>query len=143
MKPKSFAELYCMQQGIPATAFAQHLFRRALYPHARPLAWLVNLFSRTYFEPDRAFVEDVAKLTRYTDFFSVAMDYSQNSSNLLFLRRVLRLRVSTERMRQLVRPILKATGADETTGGTLAPFCRPDSPSSGMADQHERSSTTQ
>jgi hypothetical protein len=124
----NFAELYCEQQGIPLSAYRRHIFNRALYPHARPLTWLLSPEKSRYFEADRLFVQDVARLTRYKDFHNAGMDYNQHRASSGFLRRGLRLRISTERMRRLVRQTFKVTEDGNVTAGTLAPFQAPPPP---------------
>ena len=122
MSQQSFAVLYCRQLDLPLAEFEQHIFRRALYQHARPLTWLLVQGRKDYFRADAEFIEDVGRLTRYEDFFAVALDYGQHYSNGWYPRRVLRLRVSTERMRRLVRDVFKSTLDDAELAGTLAPF---------------------
>ncbi len=122
MSQQSFAVLYCRQLDLPLAEFERHIFRRALYQHARPVAWLLAHGRKDYFRADGEFIEDVGRLTRYEDFFAVALDYSQHYSNGWYPRRVLRLRVSTERMRRLVRDVFKSTLEDGELAGTLAPF---------------------
>jgi hypothetical protein len=129
VRPRTFSDLYCEQQGIAATEFARHAFKRALYPHARILAGALNLLNSDYFSADRDFIDDVGRLTRYHDFVSSGMDYSHHPANRGFMRRVLLLRVSTERMRRLVRTAFKHISSDsDDDQGTLEPFDVPDKP---------------
>ncbi len=127
MKPRSFFELYCEQQSIPAADYARRVFSRALYPHARPLAGVISLFNSDYFAADHDFVEDVGRLTSYHDFLGSGMDYSHHPGNRGFFRQVLRLRISTDRMRRMVRTTFKhrSAGSDDDQG-TLEPFDVPD-----------------
>ena len=118
----NFAELYCEQQGIPLSAYSRHIFHRALYPHGRPLTWLLNPDKSNYFEADRVFVQDVARLTRYEDFLDAGMYYNQHRTTSRFLRRVLRLRISTGRMHKLVRQTFKVTEDANMNDRTLSPF---------------------
>lgn len=122
MKSVRFIDLYCQQQGIAVGDFGAHLFQRALYPQARPLAGLLGLMRRDYFQADRFFIEDVARLERYEDFHVVGVEYSQHHSNGWFLRRSLRLRVSAERMRRIVREVFKGSVSEPETMDSLAPF---------------------
>lgn len=122
MKSVRFIDLYCQQQGIEAADFEAHIFDRALYPAARPLAGILGFFRRDYFQADRFFIEDVARLRRYEDFHAIGIEYSQHHSNGWFLRRVLRLRVSTERMRRIVRDVFKGSVTEPETMDSIAPF---------------------
>lgn len=122
MKSVRFIDLYCQQQGIDAADFVAHIFERALYPQARPLTGLLGLIRRDYFQADRFFIDDVSRLQRYEEFHAIGVDYSQHHSNGWFLRRVLRLRVSTERMRRIVREVFKGSVMEPETLDTIAPF---------------------
>jgi len=122
MKSVRFIDLYCQQQGIDPGEFAPHLFQRALYPQARPLVGLLGFLRRDYFQADRFFIEDVARLQCYEDFHLVGVDYSQHHSNGWFPRRVLRLRVSTERMRRIVREVFRGSVTEPETMDSIAPF---------------------
>lgn len=117
-----FADLYCRQQGIAPADFDRHVFHRVIYPHAKPLTWLLWLVRHDYFRADWAFIADVGRLSCYEDFFNTAMDFSQDHCNGWYVRRVLRLRVSTERTRRLVRDVFKSTIDEAEPEGTLAPF---------------------
>ncbi|MCW5549066.1 MAG: hypothetical protein KIT44_08890 [Opitutaceae bacterium] len=129
MRPRTFSELYCEQQGIAPAEFSRHAFRRALYPHARLLAGAISLLDSDYFSADRDFVEDVGRLTRYHDFVSSGMDYSHHPANRGFMRQLLLVRVSTERMRRMVRTAFRQTSTDsDDDQGTMEPFEVPDKP---------------
>lgn len=122
MKSVRFIDLYCQQQGIDAAEFGTHIFERALYPQARPLVGVLRLTRRDYFQADRFFIDDVSRLQRYEDFHAIGVEYSQHHSNGWFVRRVLRLRVSTERMRRIVREVFKGSVMEPETIDSIAPF---------------------
>ena len=122
MKSVRFIDLYCQQHGIDAAEFGAHIFERALYPQARPLTGVLGLIRRDYFQADRFFIDDVSRMQRYEDFHAIGVDYSQHHSNGWFLRRVLRLRVSTERMRRIVREVFKGSVMEPEPLDTIAPF---------------------
>ncbi len=122
MKSVRFIDLYCQQQGIDAAEFGAHIFERALYPQARPLTEVLGLVRRDYFQADRFFIDDVARLQRYEDFHAIGVEFSQHHSNGWFLRRVLHLRVSTERMRRIVREVFKGSVMEPESMESIAPF---------------------
>jgi len=122
MKSVRFIDLYCQQQGIDAAEFGAHIFDRALYPQARPLVGVLGLIRRDYFQADRFFIDDVSRLQRYEDFHAIGVEYSQHHSNGWFLRRALCLRVSTERMRRIVREVFRGSVMEPEVMDTIAPF---------------------
>ncbi len=118
-----FQELYCEQHSLTPEQYSRHLRSRALYPHARIFVPILTLFDSDYLAADNDFVDDVAQLKRYNDFFSASFQYIHHPVNRGFLRRRCRLRVSTERMRRIVRHTLKAQ-AIVSTQETMMPFPR-------------------
>lgn len=122
---RTFAELYCERKGISIDDYSKEVLWAGLYLHARPLAVLINLVHRDYFAPDRDFVEDVGRLRHYHDFIGSGLDFSHHPENRGFLRSVLKVRVSTEKMRQLVKSHLRekeTAHPDLADKGTLEPF---------------------
>lgn len=116
-----FQQLYCDQHSLSPEQFSRHLRSRALYPHARFIAPIFTLFNSDYLAADNDFVEDVSQLTRYNEFFSSSFQYIHHPVNRGFLRRYCRIRISTERMRRIVRHTLKAQAA-VATQETMTPF---------------------
>lgn len=103
MKPAHFAEHYCDLHKLTLDEFPRHLRKHALYPHARFIVPILTLFNGDYLAADNDFIQDVGQLTRYNDFFGSSFEYIHHPANRGFLRRVLRLRISTERMRRIIR----------------------------------------
>lgn len=112
MEPRrTFADLYCEQNGLPRPQYHAAVFRRALFPHAWLAGWLLRLFRRLHFLPDHEFVEDVGHITCVADFTYPLGSFIEHPANRGVLRRVLRLRVSARRMLKLVRAVFAAEGA--------------------------------
>lgn len=135
---RTFAELYCEMHGLSIDDYARVILRRGLYLHARPLAPLLNLFSSEYFAADRDFVEDVGRLRHYHEFIGCGLDFSHHPENRGFMRSVLRLRVSTEKMRVLVKSVLRAKDAElhePDDKGTIEPFAQKNPDATGKAEQ--------
>ncbi len=99
--PPTFRERYCRQWGLRPDEFEEHLFRRALYLHARLLRPLLEL-ADGYFGPDREFLRAVGDLRSRRLFHGEAAEYHALSDRRRVLRRWLRLRVSAERTRVLM-----------------------------------------
>ncbi len=102
--PLSFRERYCAHYGLRPEQFETHLFGRALYPHARPVRWLLDR-SPNYFMADREFLRNVGDLRSRRSFHAEAGEYGSHAKNTGFLRRWLRLRVSAERVRLIMESI--------------------------------------
>ena len=138
---RTFAELYCEERGLSIDDYPKAVLKAGLYLHARPLAVLINLVHRDYFSPDRDFIEDVGRLRHYHDFIGCGLDFSHHPENRGFLRSALRIRVSTEKMRQLVKSHLKVKGTAHPAPedkGTLEPFAKDRAGDSGEAKESSR-----
>jgi hypothetical protein len=64
---------------------------------------LVTLLKRYHFAADYDFINNVRELTRYRDFDFYYQDFSRHPKHCGFARRVLRLRVSSKRLRFIIR----------------------------------------
>ncbi|HEY0945602.1 MAG TPA: hypothetical protein VGD81_10055 [Opitutaceae bacterium] len=125
MRAKTFAELYCAAHALSAEEFAPVVLNRTLYPHARLFGWLVTLFHRRHFEADYDFVHDAGRLMRFRDFDLAVDEFLYHPGNRGFWRRVARVRVSSQRLRRLVRETLHTRAAEELSADdaeTQVPF---------------------
>jgi hypothetical protein len=111
MSRATFAELYCARHGLAPDAYQQAVFRRVLYPHARPLAWLLPLLDRDYFAADLDLVRAAGLARKLGEYANDAEEFVHHPANRGALRRVLRLRVSARRLRALLREVLPASGS--------------------------------
>ena len=96
--PESFKEKVCRHFDIPPERYGETVLQLTLYPHAR---WLRRFIASEWLAPDRNFVAEVGRLTRWRGFSEIAWDFRREPRNRLFWRRSLRLRVSVLRMRVL------------------------------------------
>jgi hypothetical protein len=107
------AEAYAARHGgAGEDRCHQALFWRGLYLHAWPVALILGGYRADFFNADREFICDLARLTRFRDFGEAAYDFASHTDNRRFTRRWLRLRVSSHRLRRQVRQLLHATGGD-------------------------------
>lgn len=97
----SFAERFCARHGLSPGAYGEAVLRRALYPHARGVYCALACLSENYGRADRDFIHGVGMIRRLQDFSGEAADYMDHPANRGFLRRRLRLRVSSRRLRRL------------------------------------------
>lgn len=99
--PPTFRERYCRRWNLRPEDFEDHLFRRALYLHARLLRPLLELLNG-HFTADREFLRSVADLRSRRMFHAEASEFHSGEAGRRFLRRWLRLRVSADRTRLLM-----------------------------------------
>ena len=104
----TFAERFCAQHHIAPEAYETAVLRRSLHTLARLLRPLLDLFP-AYFSADREFVRGVGRISRLREFEGEAQDFAQDPANRGILRQRLRLRISTRRLRHLVRATLHDT----------------------------------
>ena len=124
MNTRTFAEAYCSKHGIPGDRFEAVVLARALYPHARLLAPILRVMWPQHFAADLDLVRGAGQLRRVRDFSLESLDYTHHPANQGGLRRVLRLRASTQRLRRLVVQALHDPSERLTPvpGGTEIPF---------------------
>ena len=127
MTEKTFAQLYCEQQGLAPGQYERVVLRRALYPHARLLAPLISYLWPQHFVADLDFVRSVARLRRFREFFYESEEFAHHPANRGFWRLTANLRISSRKLRRLVRSTLhpEAEGEREELSATLGRSPRP------------------
>jgi hypothetical protein len=132
MTEKTFAELYCEKRGISAEDYAKLLFKETLYPHCRPFVWLIRMVWPRHFAADVEFVNSVARLRRFREFYYESEEFAHHPENRGLWRITLNFRISSRQMRHLVRttlyPDAQASSLEDHTavpfGGVEAPAKR-------------------
>jgi len=99
---KTFRDIYCSRHSLDPKNYQHAVLRRCLYLHAQPLWWLLGWSHPGFFQPDLELIESIAQLRSRKDFASEAADFQNHPGNRNLLKRVLRLRVSVRRLRELV-----------------------------------------
>jgi hypothetical protein len=114
MQPRhDFSKLYCARHDIHPGDYLRTVFRQALYPHARPLTWLLQLVSPEYFRADYDFIHDVGRIKRFKDYELAVQEFSTHPSNRDNpLRTILRIRVGSGRLRRIVRATMTSSVPD-------------------------------
>jgi len=142
MDNPTFFELYCERTGVPRSAFVIDLFRRTIYPHARPFIPPLKAVNPYYFVPDYNFIENVSAMRQPEQFASAVRSFLQDPANASFLRRRLRLRISVRRMVTVVTYVRSPNLPSDLmlllrSNGTQHPFWREEStgPSPGEIDR--------
>lgn len=111
MNTQTFAEAYCLKHGITSDRFTQVVLARTLYPHARLLAPLLREFNPDHFAADLDLVRGVGQLRRVRDFSHEAAEFAYHPANRGDMRRLLRLRISTKRLKHLMQQTLHGQAA--------------------------------
>lgn len=125
MKATSFADHYCALHGIRPDQFNLHLLKQALYPHARLVRPLLEFACPNYFAADNDFVCEIALLTRYHEFYDSSIEFVHHPENRGLMRRLFLIRVSTDRMRRIVRRTLRIPVSSDDDQGTMSPLGDP------------------
>jgi hypothetical protein len=111
-----FRQIYCSRNGINEADYAEHLLQKALPPHARAfrLFSIVTFQNKNHFRSDFDFINNVGCLRHYSDYSQSVDEFHVHPWNQrTLLRGLLRLRVSTNRVRQIVREQLKTKARAE------------------------------
>ena len=106
MSGVSFIEAFCVRHRLPPERFEQAVLRRTLYAHARLLAPLCRFFDRNYLAADVDLVRAAGTLYGARDLTGEIADFTHHPANCGFMREVLRVRISTKRLRTLMRATL-------------------------------------
>lgn len=106
MSNSTFAECFCAKNNIPPEEFARAVFNRSLYRRTHLVKWLLPLLNQSYFVADFDLIYGVERLTRMRDFVTEAERFNEHLGNRGFLRRTLCFRVSTGRLKALIRETL-------------------------------------
>ena|SRR6478609_5492429 len=109
---KTFRELYCDQRQIASDRYEADLVRRCLHWQARPFYWLLGM-NREYTSPDYDFVRSVGELRSRRQFRDEAAEYFYHTGNVGFLRKVLRLRVSSRRLQAIFDELIASGNSPE------------------------------
>jgi hypothetical protein len=115
---KTFAELYCDRHAKAAEHFERAVLRRCLHLPARPLVPALRVIHPDFFAPDLELIRSVGRLRRDSDFSLEVQGFRDHPGNQHWLRRHLRLRISTRRLRRLLRDTLAGAPSRSASGGS-------------------------
>ncbi len=127
MSGTSFAELYCQRNNLEPERYEKVLLAQSLYPHARWFYHVVKLMRPDHFAADLDLVRNVGTLHRFRDFTHDVQQFLHHPANCGVLRRTFNVRISTKRLRRLVRSTLRPGSGESKPeqDQTAAPF-KPD-----------------
>jgi hypothetical protein len=127
MSNLTFAECFCAKNNIPPEHYAREVFNRVLYRRTHVFKWLLPLVNQNYFAADFDLIYGVEGLKRMRDFATEAERFNEHPANRGWLRRTFCLRVSSGRLKVLIRETLPAKTGNTNPGlpedrGTAVPF---------------------
>ena len=130
MNHPTFKVHFCVTHNVTSEEFDRIVFNRSLYPHARFLKWLLFFYDPAYFDADIELITSVGQLNRMRDFASEADHYNIHLGNRGFLRRKWCLRISTSRLRSIMKETIghhhhTAPRAKHEQGFSAVPFGKP------------------
>ena len=104
---KTFAEMFCSHRQLPPGRYREVMLRCCLYRRTLIFRSLLALFSHNYFAADYDLISGVGLLTNLQGFDGEIDAFFHHPANHGFLRHVLRLRVSTRRVRRLFNTLMR------------------------------------
>jgi hypothetical protein len=116
MSNPTFAECFCAKYNVPREKYARAVFRRTLYRRTFVMGWLLPLVHPNYFAADFDLIYGVENLRRARDFATEVERFNEHPANHGWLRRAFCLRVSTSRLKALIRETLPAKTRDTRSG---------------------------
>jgi len=93
----SFRDRYCDHYHVPVADFVPHIMSKSLHPFARVTRWMLT---DEFFAPDRQFINSLGFASNRSAFAHVQDEFRRFHVHG-FWRRVLKLRVSSRRVRDL------------------------------------------
>jgi hypothetical protein len=106
MADKTFAECYCEQHALALTEFVRVVRARCLYPHARLCEHFIRLLRPNYFAADTDLIAAAGALSHLRDLPAEFSEYHSHPANSGWGHRLLHLRVSSRKLRRLMRATL-------------------------------------
>ena len=103
---KTFIRRYCDHLGLPEKNFANSLFWRSVHWYMAPMVAGVWLLRPKYFKPDIEFIRSIGACETLRDMRGEASSFHWECGNASFLRRKLRIRISTTRTLRIAKRLL-------------------------------------
>jgi hypothetical protein len=104
----TFAERFCRHHRIPPERYRFAMFCRCMYWRALILSPVLWLLRKEHFGADFELISNVGFICKREE-LDVEIDaYAMHVDNRNFSRRVLRLRISTKRVRHVVKSLMRA-----------------------------------
>ena len=128
MTKPTFAERFCTDRAMTREEMAREIFRRSLYPHARLLKMFLIFQNAIHVQADYDLIYAAMDIHRVRDFAVLGAEFNVHPANHGTLRRKWRMRISTKRLRRLLKETLTHEETPHDTrepDGTAVPFNPP------------------
>lgn len=102
----TFAECFCAKYNVPREKYARAVFNRVLYRRTHLFKWLLLYLQPQFFAADFDLIYGVENMRRMKEFSAEVDRFNEHMANHGSLRRVFGFRVSTTRLRMLMRETL-------------------------------------
>jgi hypothetical protein len=129
-----FSELFCARQRVDPARYADTMFWRCLHRRTWPVAGIIKVIARDYFQPDYELIRSVGQLSSTKELRDELANFNFHPGNHGWMRRRLKFRVSGRKLYRVVSDILPsasessspqmASVTSEAEAATLAPFKR-------------------
>jgi hypothetical protein len=124
----TFQQRFLEQQGIDPENFAWSVIHTTVPPHARLLLPLMRFFSPQILAADYDLINQLALLTSRRQFSEFASERHYHPANHGFARKVLGVRVSINRLQNLVYATMRPVDGHSSA----TPFPNPEENARGM-----------
>ena len=112
---RDFRSAFCAHYHCPNEDFERTALLKVLHRRSLPLAWIILRVAPSYFAADYQILRHFGALTRKSNFYSDALDVRHDYSRLQasgFLRRVLKMRISGQRLLKVASEIWQKPNGD-------------------------------
>jgi hypothetical protein len=102
-----FRSLYCDKYLVSPQNYAKEVLGRVVYRHAKWPLKVLGTMAPSYLQADYDFIDSVGRIRRFSEYEQTVREYFDHPMNRNNpLRQNLLLRISTVKMRRLVRDVL-------------------------------------
>lgn len=104
--PLNFRDAYCQKYGCTPEAFEKRLFWHSLHTLAKPIAPLVLMLNRDFFQPDFEAIKHLGNSTNRLNFVSeLDAFFYQNRTSKSAFRGLLKLRISGKKLMAMYQDV--------------------------------------
>lgn len=102
---KTIADLFHDCYMVPAAHYEELAFRKCLYPHVRPVAPILMKVCPHFFSSDHELIDAVGRASQLRQVKDEINVFQTDPRENTLLRRMLKIRVSTERVEELAKEL--------------------------------------
>lgn len=118
---QTLEEKFCAKHGCTPEQFSRRVFWLCLHRHALPLAPIILLVNRDYFESDRELIADIRRAVKMNQVWEGIREFFLSPRHQGWLHKRANVRVSAHRLINLAREFLPSTGSPPPAGRSERP----------------------